>query len=454
MGRSLGGPSISGGVTPRSGGSGTTVLRGSGPATNVTPRIHTNPGISSGGSVKKGGGTGSNSGSSIISGKPVGSGNTISGAAGNLRGKGVPIDSGKPNAKLDARSLGGPNSKPDARHEALGRHPDSLKGKPGLDGKHGGQGIVNGAVGGGRNNLTAAAGVGNRHVHHSANYWANQSYFFGNSSPFGRHCQFNNNFHHHYNRFPSYGWGGGWGWGIGIGIGYPYGFGWGNPYGYWSNPWTTWNGGFPCYSYNAVSPWYGYGATTFAPDGDPSVVLMPEDGSLPPEADAMPADETKEPDVDGLDYAAIGEREFFAGEYARAVKSFRHAMVEDPGNGACALLLAQGLFQTGAFEEAAGATQLATQLLPEEKWGVVGDHRRELYGSNEDYVKQLRVLEDAIRDKRDAPALRFLLGWHYGFNGYPKEAVDQLNKVVALAPKDEIAVQVRDVMQKKMRVER
>jgi len=187
----------------------------------------------------------------------------------------------------------------------------------------------------------------------------------------------------------------------------------------------------------------------WAPAEDPTVVLMPEDGSLPPEADDVPAEEMKDAEADGLDYAGVGEREFFAGDYARAVKSFRHAMVEDPGNGACALLLAQGLFQTGAFEEAAGAIQMATQLLPDDKWGVVGEHRRELYGSNADYVSQLRVLENTIRDKRDSPALRFLLGWHYGFNGYPKEAVDQLNKVVEMAPKDEIAVRVRDVMRKR-----
>ena len=35
--------------------------------------------------------------------------------------------------------------------------------------------------------------------------------------------------------------------------------------------------------------------------------------------------------------------------------------------------------------------------------------------------------------KGDA-ALRFLLGWHYGYLGYPKQAVRELNKTVELAP--------------------
>lgn len=300
----------------------------------------------------------------------------------------------------------------------------------------------------GLGNRAALVSSGHAHqpIHHPANYWSNNSYFFGNSSPFGRHCHFQPTGSYRHCR-PGYGWG----WGVGIGIGYPYGFGlgWGYPYWYWSNPWTRWNSGFPCYSYNAVSPWYGYNATNFVPVNDPTVVVMPDDGSLPPEADAMPADDGAEP-ADALDFAGTGEREFFAGQYEKALKSFRHALVEDPGNGACALLLAQALFQVGNFEEAAGATQMATQLLPEDKWNVVGEHRRDLYGTHADYVKQLRALENAIRDKRDSPALRFLLGWHYGMNGYPKEAIDQLNKVIELAPKDEVSVRVRDSIQKRL----
>lgn len=471
-GRSMGGGGYSGGgvrlggapshvgSAPRvSTGSGLSAPRNLGGTNHVAPRIQTVP--SHGGAA---GGLGGSS-STIITGKPGGGHSVhVGGAKGQTKSHTPPATNGNSNAGTTGRStpLGHhPNANRIVDTKNLGgKNHDSLPGAVGTPGRgaagHGTPGHVT-TLGGGRANVTNVSGAA-RHGHHNANYWANNSYFFGNSSPFGQHCQFNNHGHHGYHGggYYRYGWGGGWG--IGIGIGYPYGvgFGWGYPYyGFNNYPWLRWNAGIPCYSYNSVSPWYGYNATVMPFVNDPTVVAVPEDGSLPPEAapEEMPADAPADDDVtpsaDGLDYAAIGEQDFRAGEYAQAVKNFRHALVEDPGNGACVLLLAQALFQTGSFEEAAGAVQFATQVLPEDKWNVVGEHRRELYGTNADYVKQLRALENAIREKKDSPSLRFLLGWHYGFNGYPKEAVDQLDKVVALAPKDEIAPKVLDYMKKR-----
>jgi hypothetical protein len=79
------------------------------------------------------------------------------------------------------------------------------------------------------------------------------------------------------------------------------------------------------------------------------------------------------------------------------------------------------------------------QILPQDKWDVVVKNFRDLYGRGEDYTTQLRALEKSAREKPDEPALRFLLGYHYGFLGYPAEAVKQLEKCVNLAPQDEVA---------------
>ena len=44
------------------------------------------------------------------------------------------------------------------------------------------------------------------------------------------------------------------------------------------------------------------------------------------------------------------------------------------------------------------------------------------------------------------PAQRFLLAYHYAYLGYPQPAVAQLDKVVELEPRDEIAAQLRNVV--------
>ena len=65
------------------------------------------------------------------------------------------------------------------------------------------------------------------------------------------------------------------------------------------------------------------------------------------------------------------------------------------------------------------------------------------YGNVQDYTGQLRALETAS-EKSASPALQFLLGYHYGYLGYPKEAVRELDKGLKLMPNDGIAKELRD----------
>ena len=44
----------------------------------------------------------------------------------------------------------------------------------------------------------------------------------------------------------------------------------------------------------------------------------------------------------------------------------------------------------------------------------------------------------------ELPALHLLLGYHFGYLGYPKEAVKELKKTLELSPKDEIAQKLCD----------
>jgi tetratricopeptide (TPR) repeat protein len=139
------------------------------------------------------------------------------------------------------------------------------------------------------------------------------------------------------------------------------------------------------------------------------------------------------------EFARIGETAFKGRDYKGAVRAWRHGLVDDPQNGVLVLMLSQALFATQQFAESAGATQAAVQLLPPEKWDVVIKNFRDLYGKGEDYTTQLRALEKLAREKPEDPALRFLLGYHYGFLGYPDEAAKQLEKCVSISPQDEVA---------------
>lgn len=146
-----------------------------------------------------------------------------------------------------------------------------------------------------------------------------------------------------------------------------------------------------------------------------------------------------------------GEDDFRAGNYQAAARDWRHAMLDNPNNRGIGLLLSQALFATGQYDEAAGALQYAMQSLPPEKWGVVVTNYTELYRNNQDYCDQLLALENTAKSKAtDSPAVRFLLGYHYAYLGYPVHAVRELNKTLAAAPGDGLAAQLRDLMQKQL----
>jgi len=103
------------------------------------------------------------------------------------------------------------------------------------------------------------------------------------------------------------------------------------------------------------------------------------------------------------------------------------------------LLVAQGYFAVGEFSKAASTTRQAMRLLPPERWGIVIANYRELYQQGKDYTAQLRVLEAAVKEKPADPLLRFLAAFHYGYLGYPRLALAQLERLFAETPEDEMA---------------
>jgi tetratricopeptide (TPR) repeat protein len=260
-------------------------------------------------------------------------------------------------------------------------------------------------------------GKGNGNHKHNGNNWNHN----GNWSHNGNWNN-NGNWNHNHN---NYWWGGGWGWGGGwpwwafTGLGSPY-YGYNNYlYGY-GNGFGYGNG----YGYGAYNNGY---ATTYAAASPVDTAVAAVDGG----SDGQFADQ--------------GEVDFKAGNYKAAVRDWQHALVDDPQNGAIMMLLAQTLLALGQYDEAAGATQAAMQMLPEDKWGVVVSNYSQLYGNPQDYTDQLKAVEKARDANPESPALRFLLGFHFGYLNYPKNAVTELDKGLTVAPKDLGAYKLRQV---------
>jgi Flp pilus assembly protein TadD len=216
----------------------------------------------------------------------------------------------------------------------------------------------------------------------------------------------------------------------------------------------SWMGGSSAYSGYGYGG--GYGANYSAPF---NFTYRPVFASytpgtarvVPTAAVAQVEDEADDDQLDNVqDFSGQGEIDFRQGKYKAAVQSWRHALVDDPKNGAIILLLSQALFAVGQYDEAAGATQAALAQLPEDKWGTVITHYKELYPNIGDYTTQLRALEKARDAKPDAPALHFLLGYHFGYLGYAKHAVRELDKVLAAAPDDKMAKKLRDQFAEKL----
>lgn len=141
-----------------------------------------------------------------------------------------------------------------------------------------------------------------------------------------------------------------------------------------------------------------------------------------------------------------GETAFRCGDYLGAIADWSNALAAGSRSPVLCMLLGQAYFAAGNYRESAVMTQTAMHDLPPDLWGVVVSNRRELYSKSSTYVFQLQQLESAVHENPNDPAQRFLLAYHYAYLGYPQPAVAQLDKVVELEPRDELAAQLRSVM--------
>ena len=431
----------SGSSSVRQGGAGGTVNRGSTPSSNFGNRNFSSPGNKalSGGTVtarQSGGFQGTNPGSSSFAQKNFGSATSKSRSYSERRSGTTsnPTNTSRGNSGFVSRNFDQPGGTNGIGKIAQGNANLGGQQYGGLNKKYA------------SNNYSYNHGGSTKDFKNDWNGDSNHGNWNGDSN----HGNWNgnhNNGSHYYHR-PFYGYGN-------------YGY---YPYrnDYWYLPLISLAWGFP---FGGYGPRYGYGDIGYGGGGYYDYGYSPSTAYY-----SAPINETT---VQGIDPASVkgvvpspvvsndsstnvanfvgqGEADFKAGKYEEASRAFRHALVDDPNNGAYMMILGQAFFASGQYNEAAGATQQAAQMLSPDKWGTIVTNYKELYSNIGDYTSQLRALEKARGEKPNDPALHFLLGWHYGYLGYPTQAISELNKTLELVPSDQVAKKVRDAMADKL----
>jgi tetratricopeptide (TPR) repeat protein len=189
----------------------------------------------------------------------------------------------------------------------------------------------------------------------------------------------------------------------------------------------------------AISAYGGFGTVSYG---------TPQPPPAPPEP-RRPATLLRAAKEQAGDRVLNGEAAFWDGDYNAAIDNWCKEIAAGRSNPVLAMMLGQAYFAAGQYREAAGATQAGMRALPPERWGVVVSNRSELYSDPEAYKDQLRKLETAVRGKPEDPALRFLLGYHYAYMGYPEAGLAQLDRAVKLDPEDELAMQFRETLKRR-----
>ena len=102
------------------------------------------------------------------------------------------------------------------------------------------------------------------------------------------------------------------------------------------------------------------------------------------------------------------------------------------------------LFALGNYHEAAATLNALLAVAPGMDWQSM----RNQYPDVATYTKQLRALEQFLRDNPDDAAARFVLGYQYLVTNFPDAAAKQFQKVVDLEPRDAVAKKLLESLTK------
>jgi tetratricopeptide (TPR) repeat protein len=129
---------------------------------------------------------------------------------------------------------------------------------------------------------------------------------------------------------------------------------------------------------------------------------------------------------------------FYRGNYAQALASVDAALSKTPSDAVLHELRALCLFAMQKYKDAAVTLYAVLSVTPGWDWTTMSG----LYPDVDTYTKQLRALEDYVRQNPDSADARFDLAYHYLTQGHREEAAKQLADVVRLSPNDQVSRQL------------
>lgn len=129
---------------------------------------------------------------------------------------------------------------------------------------------------------------------------------------------------------------------------------------------------------------------------------------------------------------------FYRADYNLALQYVNSALFRMPRDSAIHEFRALVLFALGRYSEAATALNAVLAIGPGWNWTTMSG----LYRNVDTYTTQLRALEAYSKKNANAADGHFLLAYHYLTDGYPEAAVKQLQQVLDLEPRANVAARL------------
>lgn len=185
------------------------------------------------------------------------------------------------------------------------------------------------------------------------------------------------------------------------------------------------------YGYTYDNPYYVESAAPVYDYSQPIVVS----NYAAPEGEAVPAAPESPQTAEGYQFFDQALAAFKGGNYQGALQLVQQALAKSPHDPVMHEVAALCMFALGDYKGAAAVLNNLLAVAPGMDWTTLSG----LYGSVDEYTKQLRALEEHCRRDPNDAAAYFVLAYHYLVAGYGEAAVAQLKRVVALKPDDQVA---------------
>jgi tetratricopeptide (TPR) repeat protein len=163
------------------------------------------------------------------------------------------------------------------------------------------------------------------------------------------------------------------------------------------------------------------------------LVMTPDETTLAADpADTSPAPVPSEEGMSNFDKA---QKQFYDGDYEASLSSADAALKEMPNDAVVHEFRALVLFALGKYPDAAATLYAVLSVGPGWDWTTMSS----LYPEAAVYTEQLRKLETVRRESADDSAVCFVLAYHYITCNHKDAAISQLEQLVKLQPKDQLA---------------